>query len=233
MAPNHQFDLLTGSYLFRDLAPSLVRRISALALVRRLRANQVLFLKNDRGDALYGVLKGRIRISATSPGGQEIILDIMGPGEIFGEIALLDGMPRTADAVAMTATELMMIRRHEFLALLEREPSLAIHLLKLICKRLRALNEQIEDSAFLGVPARLAKRLLIMAQQGEQVNDGIRVRLQPSQSQLGQMLGASRVSINKHLQRWKKNDWISLSRGCIVIRNRAALQMIIDEGLQR
>ena len=233
MVPSHQFDLLAGSYLFRDLAPSLVRRISALALIRRLRAGQVLFLKNDRGDALYGVLKGRIRISASSPGGQEVILAIMGPGEIFGEIALLDGMPRTADAIATAATELMMIRRHEFLELLESEPSLSIHLLKLICQRLRGLNEQIEDSAFLGVPARLAKRLLIMAQQGEQIADGIRVRLQPSQSQLGQMLGASRVSINKHLQHWKKKEWISLSRGYIVIRDRAALQMVIDEGLQR
>ncbi len=174
--------LLAGHYLFRDLDTAVVERIAALAVTRRLQAGEVLFLKGDEGDALYSVLKGQIRISATGPSGRAVILTTMGPGDVFGEIALLDGMPRTADAIGIAPTELIMIRRGDFMALLEREPSLALHLLKLLCERVRRTSEQVEDSTFLPVPGRLAKRLLVMAEfDGEVVSDGIRVRLPPSQ----------------------------------------------------
>ena len=93
--------LLAGHYLFRDLDAVVVERIAALAVTRRLRAGEVLFLKGDEGDALYCVLKGQVRISTTGPRGRTVILTMMGPGDVFGEIALLDGMPRTADAVWM------------------------------------------------------------------------------------------------------------------------------------
>ncbi|MFQ6024504.1 MAG: Crp/Fnr family transcriptional regulator [Acidiferrobacterales bacterium] len=222
--------LLAKHYLFRDLDETVVDRIAALAVTRRAKAGEVLFLKGDEGDTLYSVVSGQVRISTSGPGGRTVILNVMGPGDVFGEIALLDGMPRTADAIVIVPTELITIARRGFIALLEREPSLTIHLLKLICERLRRTSEQVEDSVLLPVPGRLAKRLLSMADvDGEVVSNGVRVRLQPSQSELGQMLGISRVCINKHLQRWRKRGWISLTRGHVIICNREALRGLIDE----
>lgn len=221
--------LLAEHYLFRDLDAAVIERIASLAVTRRARAGDVLFLKGDEGDALYSVVSGYVRISTSGPGGRTVILNIMGPGDVFGEIALLDGMARTADAFATMQTELITIARRDLMTLLEREPRLAIHLLKLVCQRVRRTSEQVEDSALLAVPGRLAKQLLSMADlNGEAVSGGIRVRLQPSQSELGQMLGISRVCINKHLQRWRRKGWIGLTRGHVVVCNREALHGLVD-----
>ncbi len=159
MGPIDKQTLLNTNYLFRDLEPAVVERIAALGVTRGIGADEVLFQKGDPGDALYGVLSGRIRISTNTPGGKEIIFAIMDPGEVFGEIALLDGMARTADASAIGPSKLLMIHRRDFLDFLEREPRLAIHLLRLLCERLRHTDELVEDAAFLTLPARLAKRL--------------------------------------------------------------------------
>ena len=224
--------LLAEHHLFRDLAPEVVGRIAALVAIRRLKLGEILFLKGDEGDALYMVLSGQIRISTSGPGGRAVILNIIEPGDIFGEIALLDGMPRTADAIAIVRTELVMIARRDFAPLLERESSLSLHLLKLICERLRRTSEQVEDSTLLPVPGRLAKRLLSMADlSGESVAEGIRVRLQRPQNELAQMLGISRVCINQHLQRWRRNGWVSLARGHVVICDREALQGLVERSL--
>ena len=119
--------------------------------------------QGDVGDALFGVASGRVRISASGAAGQEVFLNIMEPGDTFGESAVMDGLPRTAGATALDDATLIVIKRSDFLQLLEREPQLAIHLLKLLCERLRWTSELVEESAFLAGPARLAKRLLILA----------------------------------------------------------------------
>ena len=216
-------------HLFRELEEDLVQRILNLGIRRTLDEGEVLFLKGDEGDALYGVISGQVRISTSVPSGREVLLNVMAPGDVFGEIALLDGMPRTADAKATVRSELMMIRRRDFVYLVEREPKLALCVLKLVCARLRKVNEQVEDSALLNLSGRLAKQLLAMAQvSGEPVRGGVRVKLQPSQSELGQMLGTSRVSVNRHLQVWRKKGWIDLSRGTVLIRDGNALRAVVE-----
>jgi len=120
-------------------------------------------MRGDPGDSLYAVVTGRVRISASGPGGKEVFLNIMEAGDAFGEIALLDGSPRTATATAMARTELMIVQRGPFFALLRTEPQLAAHLIQLLCRRVRWTAEMMEDSALLSVPARLAKRLLSLA----------------------------------------------------------------------
>lgn len=230
--PEDTTALLAGHCLFRQLDATIIERISALVVSRRVKAGEVLFMKGDEGDALYMVVTGQVRISTTGPGGRAVILTMMGPGDVFGEIALLDGMPRTADAIAIAPTRLVMIQRRGFIALLEQEPGLALHLLKLLCERVRRTSEQVEDSALLPVSGRLAKRLLVMAElDGEVVSGGVRVRLQPSQDELGQTLGISRVCVNQHLQRWRKNGWIGLTRGHVMICDRKALQALVDAGV--
>lgn len=229
---NSRAALLAEHYMFQDLPDGLIDRIAKLSVTKKVRAGETLFFKNDDGDALYGILKGRIRISTGTSGGQELVLNIIEEDDIFGEIALLDGKPRTADAIAITDCELMVIHRRDVRQLFESEPKLAIHFLELAGARLRYLSDKIEDTAFLDVSARLAKQLLHMAEiNGEETSEGLIVRLQPSQAELGQMLGTSRISISKHLRRWRDKGWVSLRRGVVLIKDRDALQTIVDDRL--
>lgn len=221
--------LLATHFLFRDMDPEVVEHISKLGVNRKLSANEVLFLKGDPGDALYGVLSGRIRISASSASGKEIILSIIEPGGIFGEIALLDGMPRTADATAVGSTELFKVNRREFIAFLESQPRLTTHLLKMVCDRVRSSNEFVEDHVFLELPERLAKRLLSMSSYyAENQSENQHIELQISQVELGQLMGTSREAVNRQLQQWRKQGWIEVQKGRVRIISPEALQNLVD-----
>lgn len=234
MAAIDKRTLIARHYLFCDVDPTVVERVAALGVTNRLAAGAELFRKGDEGNALFGVRSGKVYISTRSPGGREVILNVMEPGDVFGEIALLDGLPRTADATAMEDCALMRIQRRDFIPLLEREPSLAVHLLELLCERLRWTSDLIEDSAFLSLPARLAKRLLNLAiVYGESDPAGVRIGLKLSQTELGQMLGTSRESINRHLQDWAKSGWIAIGRSRITVRDRPALQALVDRDFDR
>ena len=222
-------DLLARNFLFRNLDPDVIERISALGTTVELAGNQVLFLKGDEGDALYGVLDGRIRISSGDADGKEIILNIIDPGDIFGEIALLDGKPRTADASAMAASQLFRVQRSDFLGLMAAEPRLTQHLLEMVCDRIRKTSEMLEDSAFLDLPARLAKRLLSLAKYyGDSSQETALTGIQISQAELGQLMGTSRESINKHLQYWRGRGWITLGRGRVTIEAPGALENLVE-----
>lgn len=209
--------------LFRGLAAQILDEIVALASRRTCEEGAILFLRGDPGDSLYGVITGRVRISVSGPRGKEVFLNIMEPGDSFGEIALLDGEPRTATATALTRTELLVVQRAPFLALLRKEPSLALHLIQLLCKRARWTAELMEDSALLGAPARLAKRLLsLAAMHGRQTPGGAKLTI--SQEELAQFLGLSRQIVNQHLQTWRDKGWISLGRGSVTLLNERALR---------
>jgi CRP/FNR family cyclic AMP-dependent transcriptional regulator len=215
--------IIERNSLFRGLKPSTLEQVADLASRRTYKGGAVVFLRGDPGDALYGVVTGRVRISASAPGGKEVFLNIMEPGDAFGEIALLDGQPRTAAATTLSPTELIIIQRDQFLALLQREPKLAVHLIELLCKRVRWTSEQMEDSSLLSAPARLAKRLLSLASaHGRVTPAGPELKL--SQEELAQFLGLSRQIVNKHLQAWKHKEWITLARGRVAITNARALR---------
>ena len=222
--------VLRHNYLFRGLSDTALDGIAALATRRTYYKGSVIFSQGDKGDALFGVASGRVRISASASGGREVFLNIMEPGDTFGEIAVMDGLPRTANAVAIDTSALIVIQRADFLPFLEREPQLAIHLLKLMCERLRWTSELVEESAFMDGPARLAKRLLILASlHGRAARVG-HLELRISQAELARFLGISRQIVNQHLSDWRRHGWIELGRTQIVIRNTDALRAIIAEG---
>lgn len=215
--------MLQRSPLFRGLPPASLERIAALAVQRSFRSAEVVFSQGDPGDALYAVVTGKIRISAGAADGREIFLNIMEPGDTFGEIALLDGGTRTASATAMAASELVSIRREHFLALLEREPGVATELLRLCGERLRWTSGLVEDAALLDTSARLAKRLLSLGQlHGQRTAGGMTLRI--SQEDLAAFLGVSRQAVNQQLQAWKNQGWVSLGRGVIIVRDEAAIR---------
>ncbi len=213
--------------LFRGLGAETLAEIVSLSTRRSYEPGAVVFLRGDAGDALYGVITGKVRISVSGAGGKEVFLNIMEPGDSFGEIALLDGQPRTASATAITQSELLVIQRDSFVALLRKESSLALHLIRLLCQRARWTAELMEDSALLGVPARLAKRLLSLAAMHGRPAEGGGTRLALSQEELAQFLGLSRQIVNQHLQTWRGKGWISLGRGSVTIANERALRNVV------
>ena len=211
--------------LFRGLAGAIHERIAALAMRRTYEEGTMIFMRGDRGDSLCGVVSGRVRISVSRPGGKEVFLNILAPGETFREIALLDGEPRTATATAMERTELFLIPREPFLRLLGSEPQLAAHLIQLLCRRVRWTAQLTEDSALLTVPARVARRLLSLARlHGRQTVSGTRLNI--SQEELAQFLGVSRQIVNQHFQGWKAKGWILPGRGNVTIANVPALERL-------
>jgi CRP-like cAMP-binding protein len=220
--------LIERNGLFRGLPAKTIDRIAALATRRSYDEGAIIFMRGDPGDSLCGVVTGRVRISASRAGGKEVFLNIMEPGDAFGEIALLDGSPRTATATAMVRTELTIIPRDAFFALLRAEPQLTEHLIQLLCKRVRWTAEQMEDSALLSVPAKVAKRLLSLASvHGRESPEGTRLAI--SQEELAQFLGLSRQIVNQHLQAWRAQGWITLGRGSVTLTNPRALQTVTHQ----
>lgn len=218
--------ILERTQLFRGLPLATIQRISALSIRRSYKSGTVVFSQSDPGDALYGVITGKIRISATSRDGREIFLNIMEPGDAFGEIALLDGRPRTATASATSPAELIIITRDHFLDLLKSEPRLATHVIQLLCERIRWTSGLAEESALLSVPERLARRLLSLGElHGHAVSDG--VQLNVSQEEVARFLGLSRQAVNQHLQHWKARGWITLGRGKIIVVDEGALRDVV------
>jgi len=202
--------------LFRDLPKATLTIVDSLRQRRMIRAGAVIFMRGDPGDSLCCVVTGRVRISTSHAGGKEAVLNIIEPGETFGEIALLDGMPRTETATAMGPTELSVMKRDHFLALLRDEPTLAMHLIQLLCKRMRRTVQLVEDSALLSIRARIAKQLLSLAElSGRATSAGVELTL--SQEELAQLLSVSRQLVNQYLQVLKRRGWIQLGRRSITI----------------
>jgi len=174
------------------------------------------------------VLRGTAKMSSVSVEGKEIVLNIMNPGDLFGEIALLDGGERSADAVAMTDCELLVLNRRDFMPILEHRADICMMLLRILCQRLRQTSEQVEDVLFRHLESRVAKALLQLAERaGLHAASRSPVELHVSQRELGNIAGGSRESVNKILQSWHKAGWIELGKGSIVIRDMAAIERLV------
>jgi CRP-like cAMP-binding protein len=221
--------ILGQHFMFSYLPPSDIERLSQLATTRTYEAGHPIFFKGDPGNALMAVLKGRVRICSHSADAGEVVLNVISPGEVFGEIALIDGGERTATAFAMEPTELLVLSRHDFLTFLNRDPDACLKLLQLMCQRLRWTTEHLEDVNFLDLRCRLAKRLLYLtAHHGEQSGNekrGVRI----SQQLLANMIGTSREAVNKQLGAWKEERVIATRRGRVTVLDRVRLGRIVEE----
>jgi CRP/FNR family cyclic AMP-dependent transcriptional regulator len=202
--------LLRNHPLFRGLAPEVIERLGSYMKRRTVARGTTLFSKGDPGSGLMGVLAGSVKISVPSADGRDIVLNVIHEGEIFGEIALLDGHPRTADATAISDCELIVIDRRDFIPFLRSQPDLAMQIMTVLCSRLRRTSEQVQDLTFLNLPLLLAKTLLRLSAD--------RAKLTITQRELSEMIGRSRESTNKQLRSWVKQGWIGLQRGSITLR---------------
>jgi CRP/FNR family transcriptional regulator, cyclic AMP receptor protein len=208
--------VLASHEFFSGLSPDIVAKLAARARTAEYGAGQRLFEKGDAGHGLLACLAGLVKISVHSIEGREIVLNIIGPNEVFGEIALLDGGFRTADATAITRCQVLVLDRRDVLPVLMQEPAISIRLLEVVSRRLRRTSEQVEDLSFEGVPLRLAKALLRLAEV-QNTSRMAKPRILITQKALGQTVGLSRESINKHLQAWRQAGLIAIEKGSCVI----------------
>ncbi|MGH1481233.1 MAG: Crp/Fnr family transcriptional regulator [Geminicoccales bacterium] len=218
--------MLAQHFLLAQLDDSALDSLLAVASERQFTNNQVIFQKGDPGTSMMAVLNGRVRIGAYSEDGREIILNMIEPGQLFGEIALLDGKERSADATAMGKTTLLVLDRRDFIPFLEQNPKIMIRLFDVLCDRVRQTSEMVESIAFLDFGARLAKLLLQMAENYGQQNDrGLLINLRISQSDIGNLIASTRESVNRQLNAWVQDEIIALDQGKIVILDREMLQL--------
>src|SRR5215212_2788169 len=201
--------------LFGGLGSGVIDRLAAYAHTKSMPAGTTIFAKGDPGTSLFAVCSGTVKISNQSHGGKYAVFNLINVGEIFGEIALLDGQPRTAEAVALSDCELMVIDRRDFVPLVKGEPEMALKLIEVLCGRLRRTSEQVEDVIFLDLPTRLAKTLLSLAKHSKASSHGSKVTI--TQREIGQIIGMSRESTNKQLRMWEEKNWVRLERGGLVV----------------
>jgi CRP-like cAMP-binding protein len=212
--------------LFGALEPLVVERLASYAATRSFKRGETIFVKNDPGNSLYAVCSGTVKISVPSAEGKDAVFNMIAEGDIFGEIALLDGRPRTADAIAATDCALMVIERRDFIDLVRSQPEIALKLMEVLCARLRHTSEQVEDVLFLDLPARLAKTLLHLSRAAQPSGSG---DITLTQREIGQMIGMSRESTNKQLREWQERKWVRLERGRITVLAPEALAAIARE----
>lgn len=220
--------LLRAHPFFKDLGDTVIERLAPRVITSKVRKGAVIFRKGDVGTRLYAVRSGVVRISTPSEEGKDAIFNLIIPGELFGEIAFLDGGQRTADAVAIDDCELMVIERRDFIPLIQDDPEVAVRLIKILCARLRRTSEQVEDIVFLGLPNRLAKVLLHLYRPSAEAPP--KDKIQVTQREISQMIGVSRESANKQLQAWQRKKWLKLERGGIVICAPDALRDLVSKG---
>jgi CRP-like cAMP-binding protein len=224
-------DALLSSPFFRPMRPAELDEIVAHASDRRVLRGVRVFERGDEGSSMMAVLAGRIRVGSVSPDGREITHNVIGPGEIFGEIALLDGKPRTAHAVAVEDTTLMVVERRHFLPLLVRHEGMVERLLVVLCDRLRRTTLAVEEIALFDMPARLARVICSLAREaGRPLPDGsgVRIDVKLSQTDLGRLVGNARESVNKQLKVWRDSGILSMDGRYLVLHRPEALQRLFE-----
>jgi CRP/FNR family transcriptional regulator, cyclic AMP receptor protein len=225
---NERRDLVEGHALFEGLSRTDLDNLLARARVEDYPAGRRIFEKGSPGRSMMAILRGSVRISAPSASAQrELVFTTLQAGEIFGEIAILDGQPRTADATAVTDCELLVLDRREFVPFLERRPEVSLQLLKVLCHRLRVTNEHVEHAVFEHLNCRLARTLLHLASTSPQGGAENFYSVRVSQQELADMVGATRESVNKRLRGWQNAGVVRLESRLIVIRDIAAIEALI------
>jgi CRP-like cAMP-binding protein len=222
-SPAEEVALLLGKCaLFRDLDHADRLALATRSTRRNYAPGDAVFITGDPGESLMGILQGHVRISRPTVDGGQLIIADFGPGEVFGEIAILDGQGRSADATALTNCEMVVVERRELIALLERRPAFALSLLSLVAGKLRQADQRSSDFLFLDLSARLAKALLARAGDGKAL-PAAGAKLSLTQGELALIVGGTRPNVNRLLKEWQRSGLIDQRKGWIVIVQPAQL----------
>jgi CRP-like cAMP-binding protein len=213
---------------FCDLEPEAFDQLCRYAKHSTLKRGATIVSKGDPGNSLIAVISGTVKISVSSADGRSAILNLIGPGEIFGEVSLFDGQPRSADATANTNCEIFVIDRREFLPFVRSQPALAMKFIELLCTRLRWTSDQVEQVILQNLPGRLASALIRLTEKHKQEPKGRSIAV--TQQEISEMVGMTRESINKQLRAWAARGWVRLEHGAIVVLNIDMLRELAEAG---
>ena len=220
-------ELLADSVrLFAGLDDIALDNLLAQSQQITVKARQVVCRKGDPGDALFIVVRGKLKDTTQSEDGRELILAILEDGETFSEMSVLDNHPRCASVTAVQDSTLLVIKRQDFLSYLERHPQASIALLTILSARLREMDTLLGDMRFLDVRSRLAKTLTRLALQHGRTTGkgGVRIDLKLSQEDLGNLICATRESVNKQLKQWEGEGVLECSQSSFLIHHMPVLQ---------
>lgn len=231
LSPSQKRAYLSNQELFRKLSERELDDLVRAVHVKRVAAREELCHKEDPGNQLYVIVEGLLKAQTSSAAGDDVVFSIMGPGEMFGELALFCGGRRTATVVAIQDSLLLLIDRRELFPFLRRHPDAAIKLLEVLALRVQNLTTRMEDSTFLNLPPRLAKRLFELAERyGRRTPEGVRIEIKINQAELGDLVSTTRESINKQFRAWSEEGVATMSGGFVTILDEEALRRIVGEG---
>ena len=226
--PSDKLAMLRKHPIFCDLESEAFDQLCRYAKHTTLKRGATLFSKGDPGNSLCAVISGTVKMSISSPDGRSAIFNLIGPGEIFGEIAVLDGQSRTADATANTNCEIFVIDRREFLPFVRSHPALAMKFIELLCAKLRWTSDQVEQVILQNLPGRLASALIRLAEKHKLAPGDQTIAV--TQQEMSEMVGMTRESINKQLRVWAARKWVRLEHGAIVVLDAEPLQALVEAG---
>jgi CRP/FNR family cyclic AMP-dependent transcriptional regulator len=227
ITPSDKLKLLANIDLFSGFSVKQLEAAARVARTKTLERREELFHKGDVGGQVYVVASGKLKVLTTSVEGDDVVFSILGPGEVFGEVALLGATPRTATVRAIESCRLIAIDRRDFLSLLKANPEISVKLLSVLAMRLKRVSELVEDTLFLNLPLRLAKKLLSLSRiYGDKAADGIRIDLKLSQEEWGDLVGTTRESVNKQVRKWTDAGIVRVDDGYLVILKPVELEKL-------
>jgi len=224
--PADRASIMRSVPLLANVAPSDVQALAELSRAHEYAAGETIFRECDPGDGFHTIVRGAVRIFVVSREGKEATLATIGRGDSIGELALLDGRERSANAIATEATTTLRVGREDFRGWLTDRPTAAVAMLETLSLRLRRSNDAVTDLSFLELPQRIAKRLLRLHLETAPDAGGER-RIRITQSALASMVGSSREGVNKHLKLFEQAGWVGLGRGAVRVLDVGALR---DQG---
>ena len=214
---NH-IDFLRNVSLFESLDQQELEALSDLAFTRTFSKDNVIILAEEEGDTLFIIKKGQVKVSIVSEEGREVILSLLGESSVFGELSLLDGKPRSANVVATEETNLLMLRRADFVQLIYKTPQIATALLAELATRLRKTDRQIEGLALLDVTSRISETLLQLAtEQGTETVNGVVIESRPTHQELANMSGTTRETVSRVISRLETQGYLTCQGRRILI----------------
>src|SRR5258708_5429652 len=223
-----KLSVLRKQPIFCDLDPEAFDQLCRYAKHSTLKRGATIVSRGDPGSSLIAVISGTVKISVSSADGRSAILNLIGPGEIFGEVAVLDGLARTADATANSNCEIYVIDRRDFIPFVRSQPALAMKFIELLCTRLRWTSDQVEEVILQNLPGRLASALLRLTEKHKLAPAGRTIAI--TQQEISEMVGMTRESINKQLRAWAARNWVRLEHGAIVVLDVASLRELVEAG---
>ncbi|MEW6202760.1 MAG: Crp/Fnr family transcriptional regulator [bacterium] len=211
--------------LFNKLSQKELKVLERASAVKSYERNEVIIHKHDIGDTFFSILSGKVKVILTDDPGKEFIVGILKPKEFFGELSLLDGEPRSASVVALEPTEVLVLRREDFLEQIKKHPEIPAKIMTVLARRLRDANLHIGNLAFLDVCGRLARVLIDIAKAtGKKQEDGIFVSVEYNRSELAHLVGTTRETLTRALKTLKTMGYIKLKKGDVIITDEKGLR---------